>query len=177
MHDSDPRPLTGEDTALPWTDSPIARTLGLRLVNADPAAGTAEVAFRVGEEFTNIHGTVQGGILIAMLDATMGPTLRATLPAETEAPTLDIATHFLAPAGAGGFHRTRTPAPQGPRHRVPGRGSAGRVRRRGRDGDRDVQDPLHPRLTAGLTEQTRRTRLEGRCASPHPRTSCVGRRT
>jgi uncharacterized protein (TIGR00369 family) len=72
-------------------------------VSADPAAGTAEVAFRVGEEFTNIHGTVQGGILIAMLDATMGPTLRATLPVGTEAPTLDIATHFLAPAGAGDF--------------------------------------------------------------------------
>lgn len=31
------------------------------------------------------------------------PTLRATLPAGTEAPTLDIATHFLAPAGAGVF--------------------------------------------------------------------------
>lgn len=103
MTSTTPHPEAVPAAALPSTDSPIARTLGLRLHWVDPDAGTAEVGFTVGEEFTNIHGTVQGGILIAMLDATMGPTLRATLPAGTEAPTLDIATHFLAPAGIGDF--------------------------------------------------------------------------
>ena len=54
---------------------PSARLLGWTLRAIDPAAGTIEVGFTADERFTNPAGTVQGGILAAMLDDTQGPAL------------------------------------------------------------------------------------------------------
>jgi uncharacterized protein (TIGR00369 family) len=79
----------------------IAALLGFELVEVDPDAGTIEVAFTATDEFRNPVGDIQGGILGAMLDDTLGPCLVATLGSEQWAPTLDLHTHFLAPARAG----------------------------------------------------------------------------
>jgi uncharacterized protein (TIGR00369 family) len=94
---------------------PVAAMLGWELVAVDPDAGTAEVSFTAAEQFLNSAGNVQGGLLAAMLDATLGPTLIATLEAGQWAPTIDLQVQFLTPAKAG---------------RLRGRG---RVVRRGRD--------------------------------------------
>ena len=40
---------------------------------------TIETAFHARPEFTNAAGDVQGGLLAAMLDDTLGPALIATL--------------------------------------------------------------------------------------------------
>jgi uncharacterized protein (TIGR00369 family) len=75
-----------------------AKTLGWELIQVDPAAGTIEVAFTADERFVNAVGVVQGGFLAAMLDATLGTALVATLDEEQFAPTLDLHVQFHAPA-------------------------------------------------------------------------------
>ena len=94
---------------------PAAALLGWEPVSVDPEAGTIEVAFTATEQFLNFAGVIQGGLLAAMLDATMGPALIATLGPGQYAPTTDLHVQFLRPAGPG---------------RLTGRG---RVVRRGKD--------------------------------------------
>jgi uncharacterized protein (TIGR00369 family) len=80
---------------------PIADLLGFRLVQVDPAAMTIEVEFTATQQFLNPAGHVQGGILAAMLDDTMGPALVATLQYGEWAPTTDLHVQFLRPARPG----------------------------------------------------------------------------
>jgi uncharacterized protein (TIGR00369 family) len=89
--------------------------LGWKPVSVDPEAGTIEVTFTATEQFLNLVGVVQGGFLAAMLDATLGPALVATLSPGQFAPTTDLHVQFLRPAHPG---------------RLTGRG---RVVRRGKD--------------------------------------------
>ena len=94
---------------------PAATLLGWEPVSVDPEAGTIEVTFTVTEQFLNLIGVIQGGFLAAMLDATLGPAVIATLGPGQYAPTTDLHVQFLRPARAG---------------RLTGRG---RVVRRGKD--------------------------------------------
>ncbi len=80
---------------------PIATLLGFELRDVDPEAMTIEVGFTARPEFTNPVGDVQGGILCAMLDDTMGPALVATFDDGEWAPTTDLHVQFLAPARPG----------------------------------------------------------------------------
>ena len=94
---------------------PAAALLGWELVSVDPEAGTIEVAFTATEQFLNPIGMIQGGLLAAMLDDTLGPALVATLGPGQFAPTADLHVQFLRPAHPG---------------RLTGRG---RIVRRGKD--------------------------------------------
>jgi uncharacterized protein (TIGR00369 family) len=94
---------------------PAAVLLGWELVAVDPQAGTIEMAFQATEQFLNPFGMVQGGLLAAMLDDTLGPALVATLGPGESAPTTDLHVQFLRPAPPG---------------RLMGRG---RIVRKGRD--------------------------------------------
>ena len=80
---------------------PIAALLGFRIVAVDPEEATIEVAFTATDQFRNPVGDVQGGILGAMLDDTLGPCLVAMLEPGQWSPTLELHTHFLAPARPG----------------------------------------------------------------------------
>jgi len=94
---------------------PSAVLLGWELVSIDPDEGTIEVAFTATDQFLNPIGVIQGGLLAAMLDDTMGPALVATLGPGQFAPTADLQVQFLRPARPG---------------RLTGRG---RIVRRGKD--------------------------------------------
>ena len=94
---------------------PSAVLLGWKLVDIDPEAGTIDLEFTATEQFLNPAGDVQGGILAAMLDDTMGPALVATLGEGEWAPTLDLQVQFLTAAKPGPLR------------------AHGRVVRRGRD--------------------------------------------
>jgi uncharacterized protein (TIGR00369 family) len=78
---------------------PAAVLLGWELVAVDPEAGTIEMAFEATEQFLNPFGRVQGGLLAAMLDDTLGPALVATLGPGESAPTTDLHVQFLRPGG------------------------------------------------------------------------------
>ncbi|MGH3205758.1 MAG: PaaI family thioesterase [Streptosporangiaceae bacterium] len=80
---------------------PTAALLGWELVTVDPEAGTIEVAFTATEQFLNPIGVIQGGLLAAMLDDTLGPALVATLGPGQFAPTADLHVQFLRPAHPG----------------------------------------------------------------------------
>jgi uncharacterized protein (TIGR00369 family) len=81
---------------------PVAVLLGWRLREIDPAAGTIVVEYEAKPEFANPMGNVQGGIIAAMLDDTMGPALVATLPPGKFAPTLEMKVSYLEPTPIGG---------------------------------------------------------------------------
>ena len=83
------------------TPPPAAVLLGWELVAVDPEAGTIEMAFQATEQFLNPFGMVQGGLLAAMLDDTLGPALVATLGPGQSAPTTDLHVQFLRPARPG----------------------------------------------------------------------------
>ena len=80
---------------------PVAQLLGWQLESVDPAAGTIVVRYEARHEFTNPMGNIQGGLLAAMLDDTMGPALVATLPPGGFAPTLEMKVTYLEPAVVG----------------------------------------------------------------------------
>ncbi|MEX1032859.1 MAG: PaaI family thioesterase [Cellvibrionaceae bacterium] len=81
----------------------IGKTLGIQFNKIDPEQGTLEASFTIGEEFTNPAGNVQGGILAAILDDTMGPALAAMLEENQFAPTLNLNVSFIKPAKPGKF--------------------------------------------------------------------------
>jgi len=54
------------------TMPPVAKLLGWQLLDARPADGWLKLGFEGKPEFLNPAGFVQGGILSAMLDDTMG---------------------------------------------------------------------------------------------------------
>jgi uncharacterized protein (TIGR00369 family) len=80
---------------------PAARTLGFAFVAADERAGTIEVDFTAGEEFTNPAGNVLGAFVAAMLYDTVGPALLATLGPDQFQSTLQLNVNFLRPVGPG----------------------------------------------------------------------------
>jgi uncharacterized protein (TIGR00369 family) len=80
---------------------PAAITLGFKLLDIDPAAGTIRVQFDGKREFLNPMGNIQGGFLSAMLDDTLGPALVATLPPDHFAPTIELKVNFIRPAKPG----------------------------------------------------------------------------
>jgi uncharacterized protein (TIGR00369 family) len=78
-----------------------AATLGLEFIDADPEAGTIELAFAATEAFTNPAGNVLGGFVAAMLYDTVGPALLATLEPDQFQSTLQLNVNFLRPVRPG----------------------------------------------------------------------------
>ncbi|HKW90937.1 MAG TPA: PaaI family thioesterase [Methylomirabilota bacterium] len=80
---------------------PAARLLGWKLEHIDPESGSIRVQFEGKREFLNPVGSIQGGILAAMLDDTLGPAAAAALGGDAFAQTLELKTSFLRPARPG----------------------------------------------------------------------------
>lgn len=83
------------------TPPPAATLLGFDLRAFDPEAMTIEVGFTARPEFLNTMGHVQGGMLCAMLDSTLGSVVVATLGEGEWAPTTDLHTQFHSPGLPG----------------------------------------------------------------------------
>lgn len=80
---------------------PSARLLGWSLLDHDPARGWAKVGFEGKPEFCNPAGFIQGGLLTAMLDDTMGPAVWLATDGEWYTASIDITVSFLNPATPG----------------------------------------------------------------------------
>lgn len=80
---------------------PSARLLGWRLEDARPAEGWIRIGFDGKPDFCNPAGFVQGGILSAMLDDTMGPAVFAMTEGRLYTSTISLTVNFLAPARPG----------------------------------------------------------------------------
>jgi uncharacterized protein (TIGR00369 family) len=80
---------------------PAAVLLGREIISVDAQSGEVKLRFTAREEFANRHGTVQGGMLAAMLDSATGNAVMARLPSHLTAVTTRLDTQFLKMAALG----------------------------------------------------------------------------
>jgi uncharacterized protein (TIGR00369 family) len=95
-----------EAEALAWAtrlfaELPVAGLLDARPLRCDPQKGRMTVAFTARRDFCNLIGSVQGGMLTAMLDLAMAFAVLCTLEDGHVVPSLEMKTTFIAPARAG----------------------------------------------------------------------------
>src|SRR5437763_14135374 len=80
---------------------PCAELLGWRLLDARPEDGWIRLAFEGRPEFCNPAGFIQGGMLSAMLDGTMGPAVLVMSEGRFYTTTISMSVNFFAPAKPG----------------------------------------------------------------------------
>jgi uncharacterized protein (TIGR00369 family) len=80
---------------------PVFRLLGGHIVEVDAAAGRLRSNFVATADFLNPAGTVQGGMLGAMLDDLTASLVDATLQTGERVATLNLNLSFLRPARLG----------------------------------------------------------------------------
>jgi uncharacterized protein (TIGR00369 family) len=80
---------------------PAARLLGWELISERSEEGVIEIAFHPNETMLNPRGTVQGGIVAAMLDDTMGPALFSMTGGKVVASSVDLNVSFIRPVQPG----------------------------------------------------------------------------
>jgi uncharacterized protein (TIGR00369 family) len=83
------------------TTPPSAKLLGWHMLDAKPAEGWLKVGFDGKKEFCNPAGFVQGGILTAMLDDTMGPAAFIMTEGKFYTTTITLTVNFLSSAKPG----------------------------------------------------------------------------
>ncbi len=84
----------------PMTE-PLGQSMNGVILEMDPIAGAAVLAFDPGDQFLQGGGAIQGGIVTAMLDYAMALAAFSRLPAGKSFGTVSITTHFLKPARIG----------------------------------------------------------------------------
>ncbi len=80
---------------------PSSKLLGWHLLDARPDEGWIRIGFDGKREFCNPAGFIQGGILGAMLDDTMGPAVFVMTEGRLYTATITMTVNFLAPAKPG----------------------------------------------------------------------------
>lgn len=80
---------------------PCAELLGWRLLDAHPDEGWIKLAFDGKPQFCNPAGFIQGGMLSAMLDDTMGPAVLVMSEGRLYTTTISMTVNFLSPARPG----------------------------------------------------------------------------
>jgi uncharacterized protein (TIGR00369 family) len=75
---------------------PAAVLLGREIISVDASSGEVQLRFLADRQFANRHGTIQGGMLAAMLDSATGNAVMASLPHDRTADTT-----FVKPAALG----------------------------------------------------------------------------
>jgi uncharacterized protein (TIGR00369 family) len=80
---------------------PSSKLLGWHLIDARPDEGWVRIGFEGKRDFCNPAGLVQGGILSAMLDDTMGPAVFVMTDGKLYTATITMTVNFLAPAKPG----------------------------------------------------------------------------
>jgi uncharacterized protein (TIGR00369 family) len=80
---------------------PAAAMLGREIVGIDAETGVVDLIFFAKPEFANRHGSVQGGLVSAMLDSATSVALLAQLPPDLTSVTVELTTAFVKPAPLG----------------------------------------------------------------------------
>ena len=84
-----------------FTAPPSSKLLGWHLLDARPNEGWIRIGFDGKAEFCNPAGFIQGGILSAMLDDTMGPAVFIMTEGKLYTATITMTVNFLSPARVG----------------------------------------------------------------------------
>jgi uncharacterized protein (TIGR00369 family) len=80
---------------------PCAELLGWEMVHARPTEGWVRIRFEGKPQFRNPAGYIQGGLLAAMLDDTMGPAVFAMTEGALYTATIDMNVSYIAPGRVG----------------------------------------------------------------------------
>lgn len=80
---------------------PCAKLLGWRMLDHDAERGWVRIAFEAKPEFLNPAGAIQGGLLAAMLDDTMGPAVLIKTDGAFMTVTIDLHVSYLGRAAPG----------------------------------------------------------------------------
>src|SRR3569623_2314494 len=80
---------------------PCAKLLGWRLLDARPEEGWIRLGFEGKPEFCNPAGFIQGGLLSAMLDDSMGRAVLVMSEGRLYTTTITMTVNFLSPAKPG----------------------------------------------------------------------------
>jgi uncharacterized protein (TIGR00369 family) len=81
--------------------SATGKLFSQKVLEFDQARGWVRIAFEATSAFLNPAGAVQGGILTAMLDDTMGPALWFMTDGKAFPITIDVNTSFFASTKSG----------------------------------------------------------------------------
>lgn len=84
-----------------FTAPPSSKLLGWHLLDARPQDGWIRIGFDGKPDFCNPAGFIQGGILSAMLDDTMGPAVFVMTEGKLYTATITMTVNFLSPAKPG----------------------------------------------------------------------------
>jgi uncharacterized protein (TIGR00369 family) len=96
--------LAGARKPLPITSNPLASALGGELLELDADAGTAVLAFRPPQSFSQGAGVLQGGIVATLLDFAMAFAVHAVLATRARAfATANLSVSLLRPAHPGRY--------------------------------------------------------------------------
>jgi acyl-coenzyme A thioesterase PaaI-like protein len=82
-----------------FTAPPSSQLLGWHLIDARPTDGWIRIGFDGKTAFCNPAGFVQGGILSAMLDDTMGPAVFVMTDGRLYTATISLTVNFAFVAG------------------------------------------------------------------------------
>src|SRR5215469_2602720 len=80
---------------------PCAKLLGWQLLDARPEEGWIRLGFEGKSDFCNPAGFIQGGMLSAMLDDTMGPAVMVMTGGKSYTTTVSLTVNFLVSAKPG----------------------------------------------------------------------------
>lgn len=86
--------------------NPMARALGMRLMEVDEARGHLKLAFLPGDQFVQGTGVLQGGAIAGMLDFAMAFVTLAVLEEGRSCASVNLNTAFLRPAPQGRYVAT-----------------------------------------------------------------------
>jgi uncharacterized protein (TIGR00369 family) len=81
--------------------SPAAVLLGREILSMDTESGEVRLRFLADRQFSNRHGTVQGGMVAAMLDSAAGNAVIINPPSDRTAVTTRLDTTFVKQAALG----------------------------------------------------------------------------
>ncbi len=84
-----------------FEETPVTALLGAQVIACDAASGVFKIGFEGKDEFCNMLGVLQGGMVSAMLDMAMSFAALARIGPDYRVPTLEMKTTFLAPARPG----------------------------------------------------------------------------
>ena len=81
--------------------TPITRLLGAKLLSWDEETGLIVTEYDGKPEFRNLIGTIQGGILTAMLDNAMSFAALARFGEAFRVPSVEVKTSYISAARPG----------------------------------------------------------------------------
>ena len=84
-----------------FRDIPVLALVAANPLAYDPESRRIVIEFTAKPEFLNLIGTVQGGMLTSMLDNVISYSILGALEPGHAAPSIEIKTNYLAPAGVG----------------------------------------------------------------------------